>query len=344
MSTDINRQVQIAARPQGFPKTSDFRLVETAVPRPGDGQMLCRTIYLSLDPYMRGRMNAGPSYAAGLELGDVMTGGTVSEVVESNLDEFSAGDFVLGGNGWQEYALSDGRGIRKLNPADAPISTAVGVLGMPGHTAYVGLLDIGKVQTGETVVVSAASGAVGAVVGQIAKIKGCRVVGIAGTAEKCKYVVDSLGFDACLSHRNERLSEELKAACPRGVDVYFENVGGKVFDAVLPLLNNFARVPICGRIATYNLTEMPPGPDQVSKVMGLALIRRLTLRGFIVTDHADREMDFLRDVGEWVRDGAVKYREDIAEGLEHAVEAFQGLLTGQNFGKLLVRVAADPTR
>ncbi len=344
MSTDINRQVQIAARPQGFPKTSDFRLVETAVPRPGDGQMLCRTIYLSLDPYMRGRMNAGPSYAAGLELGDVMTGGTVSEVVESNLDEFSVGDFVLGGNGWQEYALSDGRGIRKLNPADAPISTAVGVLGMPGHTAYVGLLDIGKVQTGETVVVSAASGAVGAVVGQIAKIKGCRVVGIAGTAEKCKYVVDSLGFDACLSHRNERLSEELKAACPRGVDVYFENVGGKVFDAVLPLLNNFARVPICGRIATYNLTEMPPGPDQVSKVMGLALIRRLTLRGFIVTDHADREMDFLRDVGEWVRDGAVKYREDIAEGLEHAVEAFQGLLTGQNFGKLLVRVAADPTR
>jgi len=344
MSTDINRQVQIAARPQGFPKTSDFRLVETAVPRPGDGQMLCRTIYLSLDPYMRGRMNAGPSYAAGLELGDVMTGGTVSEVVESNLDEFSVGDFVLGGNGWQEYALSDGRGIRKLNPADAPISTAVGVLGMPGHTAYVGLLDIGKVQTGETVVVSAASGAVGAVVGQIAKIKGCRVVGIAGTAEKCKYVVDSLGFDACLSHRNDRLSEELKAACPRGVDVYFENVGGKVFDAVLPLLNNFARVPICGRIATYNLTEMPPGPDQVSKVMGLALIRRLTLRGFIVTDHADREMDFLRDVGEWVRDGAVKYREDIAEGLEHAVEAFQGLLTGQNFGKLLVRVAADPTR
>lgn len=344
MSTDINRQVQIAARPQGFPKTSDFRLVETAVPRPGDGQMLCRTIYLSLDPYMRGRMNAGPSYAAGLELGDVMTGGTVSEVVESNLDEFSVGDFVLGGNGWQEYALSDGRGIRKLNPADAPISTAVGVLGMPGHTAYVGLLDIGKVQTGETVVVSAASGAVGAVVGQIAKIKGCRVVGIAGTAEKCKYVVDSLGFDACLSHRNERLSEELKAACPRGVDVYFENVGGKVFDAVLPLLNNFARVPICGRIATYNLIEMPPGPDQVSKVMGLALIRRLTLRGFIVTDHADREMDFLRDVGEWVRDGAVKYREDIAEGLEHAVEAFQGLLTGQNFGKLLVRVAADPTR
>jgi hypothetical protein len=344
MNTDINRQVQIAARPQGFPKTSDFRLVETAVPRPGDGQMLCRTIYLSLDPYMRGRMNAGPSYAAGLELGDVMTGGTVSEVVESNLDEFSVGDFVLGGNGWQEYALSDGRGIRKLNPADAPISTAVGVLGMPGHTAYVGLLDIGKVQTGETVVVSAASGAVGAVVGQIAKIKGCRVVGIAGTAEKCKYVVDSLGFDACLSHRNERLSEELKAACPRGVDVYFENVGGKVFDAVLPLLNNFARVPICGRIATYNLTEMPPGPDQVSKVMGLALIRRLTLRGFIVTDHADREMDFLRDVGEWVRDGAVKYREDIAEGLEHAVEAFQGLLTGQNFGKLLVRVAADPTR
>ena len=344
MSTDINHQVQIAARPQGFPKPTDFRFVEAPVPRPIDGQMLCRTIYLSLDPYMRGRMNAGPSYATGLDLGDVMTGGTVSEVVESNLDEFRVGDFVLDGNGWQEYALSDGRGVRKLNPEGAPISTAVGVLGMPGHTAYVGLLDIGKVQAGETVVVSAASGAVGAVVGQIARIKGCRVVGIAGSSEKCKYVVDSLGFDACLSHRSDRLSEELKAACPSGVDVYFENVGGKVFEAVLPLLNNFARVPICGRIATYNLTELPPGPDQVSKVMGLALIRRLTFRGFIVTDHADRETDFLRDVGEWVRNGSVKYREDIVEGLEHAIEAFQGLLTGRNFGKLLVRVAADPTR
>ena len=344
MSTDINHQVQIAARPQGFPKPTDFRFVEAPVPRPIDGQMLCRTIYLSLDPYMRGRMNAGPSYATGLDLGDVMTGGTVSAVVESNLDEFRVGDFVLGGNGWQEYALSDGRGVRKLNPEDAPISTAVGVLGMPGHTAYVGLLDIGKVQAGETVVVSAASGAVGAVVGQIARIQGCRVVGIAGAFEKCKYVVDSLGFDACLSHRSDRLSEELKAACPSGVDVYFENVGGKVFEAVLPLLNNFSRVPICGRIATYNLTELPPGPDQVSKVMGLALIRRLTFRGFIVTDHADRETDFLRDVGEWVRDGSVKYREDIVEGLEHAIEAFQGLLTGRNFGKLLVRVAADPTR
>jgi NADPH-dependent curcumin reductase CurA len=344
MSTDINHQVQIAARPQGFPKPTDFRFVEAPVPRPIDGQMLCRTIYLSLDPYMRGRMNAGPSYATGLDLGDVMTGGTVSAVVESNLDEFRVGDFVLGGNGWQEYALSDGRGVRKLNPEDAPISTAVGVLGMPGHTAYVGLLDIGKVQAGETVVVSAASGAVGAVVGQIARIQGCRVVGIAGASEKCKYVVDSLGFDACLSHRSDRLSEELKAACPSGVDVYFENVGAKVFEAVLPLLNNFARVPICGRIATYNLTELPPGPDQVSKVMGLALIRRLTFRGFIVTDHADRETDFLRDVGEWVRDGSVKYREDIVEGLEHAIEAFQGLLTGRNFGKLLVRVAADPTR
>ena len=305
--------------------------------------MLCRTIYLSLDPYMRGRMSAGLSYAAGLEIGDVMIGGTVSSVVESNLDGFAVDDFVLSGNGWQEYAVSDGRNVRKLDPSHAPISTAVGVLGMPGHTAYVGLLDIGKPQPDDTVVVSAASGAVGAVVGQIARIKGCRVVGVAGAPEKCEYVVGELGFDACVSHHSDQLPTELKAACPEGVDVYFENVGGKVFDAVLPLLNTFARVPVCGRIATYNLTAPPPGSDQVPKVMGLVLVRRLTVRGFIVFDHADREPDFLRDVGGWICDGEVKYREDIVEGLDHAVEAFQGLLEGRNFGKLLVRVSDDPT-
>ena len=344
VSTDVKRQVQLAARPHGFPKDTDFRLVDGEIPRPGEGQMLCRTICLSLDPYMRGRMSAGLSYAAGLEIGDVMIGGTVSSVVESNLDGFAVGDFVLSGNGWQEYAVSDGRNVRKLDPSHAPISTAVGVLGMPGHTAYVGLLDIGKPQPDDTVVVSAASGAVGAVVGQIARIKGCRVVGVAGAPEKCEYVVGELGFDACVSHHSDQLPTELKAACPEGVDVYFENVGGKVFDAVLPLLNTFARVPVCGRIATYNLTAPPPGSDQVPKVMGLVLVRRLTVRGFIVFDHADREPDFLRDVGGWICDGEVKYREDIVEGLDHAVEAFQGLLEGRDFGKLLVRVSDDPTR
>ena len=306
--------------------------------------MLCQTVYLSLDPYMRGRMNAGPSYAKGVAVGEVMTAGTVSRVAESKLDRFAVGDFVLTGNGWQDYALSDGRGVRKLDPAEAPISTAVGVLGMPGHTAYVGLLDIGKPKASETVVVSAASGAVGAVAGQIARIKGCRVVGVAGAKEKCDYVIDELGFDACVSHQSENLAANLKAACPDGIDVYFENVGGKVFDAVLPLLNTFARVPVCGRIANYNLTGPPPGPDQTARLMGLVLVRRLTLRGFIVFDHVDRMPDFLRDVGAWIRNGELKYREDIVEGLENAVTAFQGLFQGRNFGKLLVRVSDDPTR
>ena len=345
----VNRQVLLAARPVGFPKASDFELVETPAPVPGPGQMLCRTVYLSLDPYMRGRMNAGASYAKGVELGEVMQGGTVSQVAESNLTGFGVGDFVLSANGWQDYAVSngmrpDGRSLRKLDPAEAAISTAAGVLGMPGHTAYVGLLDIGRPEPGETVVVSAASGAVGSVVGQIARIKGCRVVGVAGAREKCDYVVDELGFDACVSHRRDTLSADLKAACPDGIDVYFENVGGRVFEAVLPLLNNFARVPVCGRIATYSMSALPAGPDLTPKVMGLVLTRRLTIRGFIVFDHNDREADFLRDVGAWIRSGEVTYREDIVGGLDNAVSAFQGLLQGKNFGKLLVRVSPDPTR
>ena len=342
--TQVNRQIQLAAHPNGFPKDTDFRMVEGPVPSPDAGQMLCQTVYLSLDPYMRGRMNARLSYAKGVAVGEVMTAGTVSRVTESKLDGFAVGDFVLTGNGWQDYALSDGRGVRKLDPAEAPISTAVGVLGMPGHTAYVGLLDIGKPKASETVVVSAASGAVGAVVGQIARIKGCRVVGVAGAKEKCAYVIDELGFDACVSHQSDNLGANLEAACPDGIDVYFENVGGKVFDAVLPLLNTFARVPVCGRIANYNLTGPPPGTDQTARLMGRVLVRRLTLRGFIVFDHVDRMPDFLRDVGAWIRSGELKYREDIVEGLENAVTAFQGLFQGRNFGKLLVRVSDGPTR
>ena len=344
MNNPINRQVLLAARPVGFPKETDFRFIELPLPRPNAGQMLCRTIYLSLDPYMRGRMNSGLSYVKGLNVGDVMVGETVSRVEESNIDGFDIGDCVLTWNGWQDYALSDGRGVRKLDPSSVPLSTALGVLGMPGLTAYVGLLDIGRPAAGETVVVSAASGAVGAVVGQIARKKGCRVVGIAGAPEKCEYVVSKLGFDTCVSHRSPSLHEELDSACPGGIDVYFENVGGKVFDAVVPLLNPFARVPVCGRIASYNQTAPPLGPDHVSKLMGRVLIRRLTLRGFIVFDHKDREADFQREVGAWVRDGSLKYREDIVDGLEHAVRAFRGLMHGKNFGKLLVRVSGDPTR
>ena len=338
-----NRQIQLAARPAGFPKDTDFKLVETSVPRPGAGEMLTRTIYLSLDPYMRGRMNAALSYAKGVDIGGVMVGGTVSQVVESNLEEYEPGDLVLNANGWQEYALS-GQRARKLDPGDAPISTALGILGMPGLTAYVGLLDIGRPEAGQTVVVSAASGAVGAVVGQIARIKGCRVVGVAGAERKCNYVTDELGFNACVSRFGEGFPEELRTACPDGIDVYFENAGGQVFQAVFPLLNTFARVPVCGRIANYNATEPATGPDQVPRLLGRVLVRRLTLRGFIVFDHADREPDFLRDVGAWLRGGALTYKEDITNGLASAVSAFQGLFRGENFGKLLVQVSDDPTR
>lgn len=339
-----NRQIALAARPDGFPKDTDFKLVETQVPRPGAGELLSRTVYLSLDPYMRGRMNKALGYAKTVDVGEVMVGGTVSQVVESNLDGYHPGDFILSANGWQDYAVSDGTGLRKLDPAEAPISTAVGVLGMPGLTAYVGLLDIGQPKAGETVVVSAASGAVGAVVGQLARIKGCRVVGIAGAAKKCEYVTRELGFDACVSRLDDAFPEKLKEACPDGIDIYFENAGGKVFEAVLPLLNTFARVPVCGRIANYNLSGPPPGPDLVPRLMGLVLVRRLTVRGFIIFDHADREAEFLRDAATWIRSGELVYKEDVVDGLENAGTAFQGLLRGANFGKLLVRVSADPTR
>ena len=344
MPTRTNRRILLNARPEGFPTEADFRLDEAPAPEPAAGEMLVRTIYLSLDPYMRGRMNAGPSYAAPVELGDVMTGGTVGQVVASRHDGFAEGDFVLAGAGWQEYGLSDGRGVRKLDPGAAPLSTALGVLGMPGLTAYVGLLEVGGLKAGDTVVVSAASGAVGAVVGQIARIKGNRVVGVAGAQRKCDYVVDELGFDACVSHRSDTLAGDLKAACPDGIDLYFENVGGRVFDAVVPLLNPFARVPVCGRIASYNATSLPEGPNRVPQLMGLVLVRRLNIRGFIVFDHAHLEADFLRDVGGWIRSGELKYREDVVKGLDRAVGAFLGLLRGENFGKLLVRVSDDPTR
>ena len=344
MPTRTNRRILLNARPEGFPAETDFRMDEGPAPEPAAGEMLVRTIYLSLDPYMRGRMNAGPSYAAPVELGDVMTGGTVGQVVASRHDGFAEGDFVLAGAGWQEYGLSDGRGVRKLDPGAAPLSTALGVLGMPGLTAYVGLLEVGGLKAGDTVVVSAASGAVGAVVGQIARIKGNRVVGVAGARKKCDYVVDELGFDACVSHRSDTLAGDLKAACPDGIDLYFENVGGRVFDAVVPLLNQFARVPVCGRIASYNATSLPEGPNRVPQLMGLVLVRRLNIRGFIVFDHAHLQADFLRDVGGWIRSGELKYREDVVEGLDRAVGAFLGLLRGENFGKLLVRVSDDPTR
>ena len=338
-----NRRIVLAARPTGEPKDSDFRLEETEIPRSGPGEMLLRTIHLSLDPYMRGRMSAAKSYAKPVEIGEVMTGGTVSEVVESNNPAFRQGDVVFGYSGWQEYAVTNGQGYRKLDSKAAPISTALGVLGMPGMTAYTGLLNIGQPKPGETVVVAAASGAVGSVVGQIAKIKGCRAVGIAGGKEKCDFVVKELGFDACVDHRRDDLEAVLQEACPKGIDVYFENVGGRVFEAVLPLLNPFSRVPVCGLIAQYNATELPPGPNKLPLLMRAVLSSRILLRGFIVWDYAAQQDDFLRDVASWIRDGRLKYREDFVDGLENAPRALIGLLKGENFGKLVVRVGKDPT-
>jgi NADPH-dependent curcumin reductase CurA len=334
------KRVVLVSRPVGEPKASDFRIEDHAVSAPGEGQVLLRTIWLSLDPYMRGRMSDGPSYATPVPIGGVMEGGTVSEVIASNNPGFAKGDIVLSRAGWQTHALSDGKALAKIDPKLAPISTAVGVLGMPGMTAYTGLLDIGKPQPGETVVVAAASGAVGSAVGQIAKIKGARAVGIAGGADKCRYVKDELGFDDCVDHRDPDLAAKLKAACPKGIDVYFENVGGAVFEAVFPLLNAFARIPVCGLIAHYNDTQAS-APKWAASMMRNVLTKRLTIRGFINSDFAARHADFLRDMSGWVREGKVKHREFITEGLDSAPEAFMGLLKGANFGKQLVRVGPD---
>lgn len=345
MPVGRNRQIQLAARPEGAPKDSDFRLAEVAMPAPGAGELLCRTIYLSLDPYMRGRMSGAKSYAASVEIGDVMVGGAVSEVVESNLAGFTPGDIVFAYSGWQDYwvAGSDAPGLRKVDPAMASISTALGILGMPGMTAYTGLLNIGQPKEGETLVVAAASGAVGSLVGQIAKIKGCRTVGIAGSPEKCAYVVEELGFDACLNHKDAGFPEALAAACPDGVDIYWENVGGAVFDAVLPLFNFFARVPVCGLIAQYNMTELPPGPNRIPALMRCVLSQRLRIQGFIVWDYAAQEQVFVETMSGWIREGRVKYREDIVDGLESAPKTFIGLLEGSNFGKQVIRVAPEPS-
>lgn len=339
-----NRQILLGSRPTGEPTLDDFKLVETEVPRPAPGQLLLRTIYLSLDPYMRGRMNAGPSYAPPVEIGQVMEGGTVAEVIDSEVPGYVAGDLVVARTGWQEYAISSGEEVQKVDPALRPISYALGVLGMPGLTAYTGLLTIGQPQPGETLVVGAASGAVGSVVGQIGRIKGCRVVGVAGGEQKCRFAKEELGLDACLDRREPDLPELLKAACPDGVDVYFESVGGAVFDAVFPLLNNFARVPVCGLIAHYNETEVPPGPDRLPLLMQSILVKRLTLRGFIVWDFADQYPQFLAEVSGWLQEGKIKYREDITDGLENAPRELIGLLRGENFGKKVIRVGPEPAR
>ena len=334
-----NRRIVLASRPTGKPTVENFRIEATPIPALADGQMLLKTRYLSLDPYMRGRMNAGDSYAARVELNDVMVGGTVSEVADSRNPAFKQGDLVSSYSGWQEYQVSDGSGIRALDPRIQPPSYALGVLGMPGLTAYVGLLDIGEPKPGETVVLAASTGAVGSVVGQIAKLKGCRVIGIAGAKAKCEYAVDELGYDACISHYDDDMAEQLAALCPDGIDVYFENVGGSSWEAVMTLLNTFARVPVCGLIAHYNETELPPGPDRMSMLQGMILTKSIKMQGFIVSNYFNRLPDFVKDMSGWVAQGKVKYREDMVTGLDKAPEAFLGLFSGSNFGKLVVKVS-----
>ena len=338
--SDVNRRIVLASRPEGEPTPGNFRLETAPVPSIGPGQVLLRTRWLSLDPYMRGRMSAAKSYATPVEVGDVMEGGTVSEVVASENPDFSTGAFVLSHSGWQEYAVSDGKDLRKLDPDVAPVGTALGILGMPGMTAYTGLLNIGQPKPGETLVVAPAAGPVGSLVGQIARLKGCRVVGIAGGPEKCRYLREDLGFDAAIDHRASDFAAQLERACPQGIDIYFENVGGAVWDAVFPLLNEFARVPVCGLVAQYNATSLPEGPDRTPLLMRAILTRRLTLRGFIVRDFAAQRDEFVRDVGAWLRAGQIRYKEDVTEGLERAPEAFIGMLKGHNFGKTLVRVSS----
>jgi NADPH-dependent curcumin reductase CurA len=337
MIPETCRRVVLVRRPAAEPTNEDFQLEHVPVPKPGPREVLVRVIYLSLDPYMRGRMRDAASYAAPVGIGEVMTGGTVGEVVQSNHPAYKVGDIVEDRLGWQEYAIGPGPAMRKVDASLAPISTANGVLGMPGMTAYFGLFEVGQPKAGETVVVSAASGAVGQLVGQLARIAGCRAVGIAGGARKCAFVKDELGFDACIDYKAERdLTAAVKATCPSGVDVYFDNVGGPVSDAVLANLNFFARVALCGSISQYNTAE--PGPRWLGTFVG----KRVTARGFIVWDFNTRYAPAMQRMGEWVRSGRLKYREDIVTGIENAPRAFIGMLRGENFGKMQVKLGPEP--
>jgi NADPH-dependent curcumin reductase CurA len=334
-----NRQVLLTRRPTGAPTPDDFAITAAPPPDPAEGEVLVRGIYLSLDPYMRGRISGVRSYARPVEVGAVMEGRVVGQVASSRDPAIREGDFVLGGYGWQLYSAVPGQNLLKLDPAEAPLSTALGVLGMPGLTAYVGLDEIGRPQRGETVVVSAASGAVGAVVGQLARRQGARVVGVAGGSDKCRWVETELGFEVCIDHRSADLGAALDHACPNGIDVYWENVGGTVQQAVFPRLNDFARMVMCGMVAEYNDVEPRPGPNLMSAVR-----KRLKIQGFIVGDRWQRFAEYRGMAAPLLRSGELKYREDIVDGLDRAPEAFIGLLQGRNFGKLVVKLGDDPTR
>jgi NADPH-dependent curcumin reductase CurA len=328
-----NRRIVLASRPTGWVTESNFRIENAPLPQPKDGEVLVKNLWLSLDPYMRGRMNDVKSYAAKQEIDAVMVGGTAGEVVESKNPNFKPGDKVVGQFGWQQYGVSDGKGLNKVDASRVPLSAYLGVIGMPGVTAWVGLLDICQPKPGETVVVSAASGAVGSAVGQIAKLKACRAVGIAGGKAKCDYVVNELGFDACIDYKGGKLNDDLKAAAPKGVDCYFENVGGEILDAVLRRMNAFSRIAVCGLISQYNATE-PYGVKTFQSI----LTNRIKVQGFIVSDRMELWPKALADLAGWVAGGKLKYRESVTEGLENAPRAFIGLLKGENFGKQLVKL------
>ncbi|MGC4377579.1 NADP-dependent oxidoreductase [Fictibacillus sp. Mic-4] len=331
-----NKQILLVSRPKGTPTIENFKFIETDIKAPADGEVLIRTLYLSVDPYMRGRMSGRKSYVPPYELNEVVQGGVVGEVVESKSGQFKKGDIVLGNLGWQTYSVVSADRIGKIDPDLAPITTALGVLGMTGLTAYFGLLDIGQPKEGETVVVSGAAGAVGMVVGQIAKIKGARVVGIAGSEEKIAYLTEELGFDAAINYKTaDNIKEKLQEACPNGVDVYFDNVGGSISDAVLSLINKGARIPLCGQISLYNLEKADVGP----RIQTQLLINSALMKGFIVSDYQERFKEGMADLAKWVKDGKIKYKENIIEGFENTVEAFLGLFKGENLGKQLVKVA-----
>jgi len=338
-NSEKNRKIILAERPFGAPDESTLRLETSEKPIAGAGEMLLRTVYLSLDPYMRGRMNDSKSYAEPVAIGSPMVGGTVARVVTSDVKGFAVGDWVLSFNGWQDYAVSNGVGVTNMGAKPKQPSWALGIMGMPGFTAYCGLLHIGEPKPGETVVTAAATGPVGATVGQIAKIKGCRAVGIAGGANKCAHAVNELGFDACIDRNTPDFKEQLKAACPNGIDVYFENVGGIILAAVLPLLNPNARIPLCGLVSQYNETGLPEGPDRSGAMLGAFLVKKIKLQGFIIfDDFPNHYPQFAKEMTGWIKAGKIKYREQMFEGLETAPEAFNGLLEGKNFGKVVIKV------
>lgn len=337
MTETMSYEIRLKSRPIGVPRESDFELAKVLIPEPGEGEILVRNIYMSVDPYMRGRMIDRESYTPPFQLGKPLTGGSVGEVVISKGSEFQIGDFVLGMQGWREYYVSDGSGLTKIDPTIAPIQTYLGTIGMPGWTAYVGLLDIGRPKEGETVFVSAAAGAVGAIVCQIAKMKGCRVVGSAGSDNKIAWLMDEAGVDAAFNYKTDNLVTELGKHCPNGIDIYFENVGGRQLEAAIWHMNTFGRIVLCGMISQYNATEPPKGPSNLN----LAITNRLMLKGFIITDHLDRLPQFYADMGKWIAEGRIKWKETIVDGIENAPKAFIGLFKGENFGKMLVRIRPD---